>query len=87
MFNTTGRLLALNLAAVESRDDAQRLIQDHLDTYTRDEVVHIVAIALATLAGDILAPSVERMSEADQWREHHRSAARQIAAGPIQKED
>ena len=87
MLNTTGRLLALNLAAVESRDDAQRLIQDHLDTYTRDEVVHIVAIALATLAGDILAPSVERMSEADQWREHHRSAARQIAAGPIQKED
>ena len=87
MNTTTGRLLALNLAATEHRDDVQQLIQDHLDAYTRDEALHIVAIALATLAGDILAPSVERMSEADQWREHHRSAARQIAAGPIQKEN
>ena len=87
MLNTTGRLLALNLAAVESRDDAQRLIQDHLDTYGRDEVIHVLAVALGTLAADILAPAVEQMSEADEWRANHRRAVATIAAGPTEKEN
>ena len=82
MNTTTGRLLALNLAATEHRDDVQQLIQDHLDAYTRDEALHILAIALATLAADILAPAVDLMTEADEWREMHRDGARRIVASP-----
>ena len=82
MLNTTGRLLALNLAATEHRDDMQQLIQAHLDHFPRDEALHVLAVALGTLAADILAPAVDLMSAGDKWREMHRDGARRIVAGP-----
>ena len=82
MNNTTGRLLALNLAATEHRDDMQQLIQAHLDHFPRDEAVHVLAVALGTLAADVLAPAVNQMTEAGEWREMHREGARRIVAGP-----
>lgn len=87
MTATTGRLLALNLAATTDREDVRSLIQRHLDLYPRDEVLHILAIALATLAGDILAPAVNQMTEADEWREMHREGARRIVAGPTTEKE
>lgn len=87
MTTTTGRVLALNLAATDDRDEVRRLIQEHLNLYPRDEALHILAIALATLAGDILAPAVAGMAEADEWRNQHTQSARKIIAGPTQEEN
>ncbi|MBB0969758.1 hypothetical protein G6016_12485 [Dietzia aerolata] len=86
MTATTGRLLALNLAATTDREDVRSLIQRHLDLYSRDEVVGVLAVALATLAGDILAPAVNLMTAGDEWREANRDAVRQILAGPTTEE-
>lgn len=83
---TAGRVLALNLAAVEDRREVNRLIQDHIATYPREEGLYVLAVALSTLAAEVLWPAVERMQGGAEFREQHREAVRRILAGPIEKE-
>lgn len=84
--NTAGRTLALHLAAAEDHAQAHDLIQQHIDTYTHEEALHIFAVALEALAAHIVHPAIAQAEDPAEYRRMYTQAAMNLIAGPTEEE-
>lgn len=84
---TSGRILALRVAAADHPAKTHQLIQDHLSAFDADEGRLILAAALQTMATYVVGPAVAESDNPGAYRAQFRTAADRIAAGPIKEKE
>lgn len=84
---TTGRILALRLAATSSPDEAHELIQNHISTLDADSGRIVLAVALQTITTVVVQQSVDESDHPGAYRAQFRTAADRIAVGPTTEKE